>query len=112
MAQANVTNISEWIRKPATIEAGDSKAMFASAFQGMESDLTDLLNMAHLETTAINNLIDGFETDEDGEKYAVISEQAAATIQYASFELLAMIQRMSTTYHNVFRIVHGEPIKS
>lgn len=109
MAQATVTDISDWVRKPVL---ADPKAMFAAAFQGMEGDITDLLSMARLEALAINHLMDGFEVGTDGERYCVVRADAAATIQYASSELFAMIERLSISYHNVFRLVHSETPKT
>jgi hypothetical protein len=113
MAQADVVNISDWLRKPVDPQTDGKKAVFAAAFQGMESDLLDIKNMSKVvETLTYHVVLESLRRDDDGEFYTVVSGREANMLEFASRQLGDMIERIEKTYYNVFKLAHGEPIST
>jgi hypothetical protein len=105
MAQAVVTNIRDWGSKP----AASSTAMFADAFRGMESDLTELQSASNLAAfVAVAALNLEFDDKETGEPSADLTANQADIIVFAILELRDRVDSIWTTYQRVFEIIKEE----
>jgi hypothetical protein len=105
MAQATVTNIADWGTKP----AASSTAMFADAFRGMETDLTELQSASNLAAfVAVAALDLEFGHNEDGERSGDLAAKQADIIVFAILELRDRVDSIWTTYQRVFEIIKEE----
>ena len=111
MAQATILNIGKSNTNPAsagTAEISARKLKFASAFQDMDGDLTDVLVQARLVSLCIEARLSGtrdnIQTDEAGGRWMVIGLDDVEMISFAGLELCDRIKSLHEAYQNVFAI--------